>query len=208
MEGEALTSRQSRTLFPAANYTVMLAMTCVFAVQMLLDPGATRLSGLVLAGYSAPGLLGHMWLHMSMVHLVGNLLSLWVFGRCVSPKVGGLLYVLAYVAAGVGAGFVHMKYDGRPVIGASGAIMGVLAMHVVICFRQLGRLGPWLILTWFLATLGVGLVGDFPCSYMAHIGGFLSGMVVAFCLVVFRAVDYDRTDGALLAVLRIGVPKS
>lgn len=171
---------------PLGNYAIMLAATCAFAVQMLFDPGAHYLAGFVLQRWSLPGLFGHMWLHMTMVHLVGNLITLWVFGRYVCPRLGGATYAIAYIAAGLGAGLVHIAYDGRPVIGSSGAIMGILGIYVVICFEQLSSLGPWLILTWFLATLGAGIVGGYPAAYMAHIGGFLSGMVLAVCVMAFR----------------------
>lgn len=183
---------------PAGNYAIMVLATCIFAVQMLLDPGARYLSVLVLERASLPGLLGYMWLHMTAIHLVSNLVTLWIFGRYVCPQLGNVTFVLAYVATGVSAGLVHLLYDGRPVIGASGAIMGILGMHVVICFRQLGQFGPWLILTWFLSTVGAGIVGDFPGAYMDHAGGFISGMLLALCLVIFRAVKLDRTDPAYL----------
>ncbi len=186
----------------AGNYCIMVVATCIFAVQMLLDPGARYLSGLVLEHGSLPGLFGHMWLHMTVAHLVGNLVTLWIFGRYVCPQLGNVTYAMAYIAIGVAAGLVHVLYDGRPVIGASGAIMGILGMHVVICFRQFGRLGPWVILAWFLATVGAGMVGSFPDAYAEHAGGFLSGMLLGLCLVAFRAVKTDWTDPALLAVVR------
>jgi membrane associated rhomboid family serine protease len=186
---------------PIGNYAIMVIATCVFAVQMLLDPGARYLSGLVLQTWSLPGLFGYMWLHMTVAHLVSNLVTLWIFGRYVCPQLGNVTYALAYVAIGVSAGLVHILYDGRPVIGASGAIMGILGMHVVICFRQLGRLGPWLILVWFLATIGAGIMGNVSDAYMDHAGGFLSGMLLALCLVIFRAVKLDRTDPVLLAIV-------
>jgi len=186
---------------PAGNYAVMLVATCAFAVQMLLDPGARYLSGLVLEKWSLPGLLGHIWLHMTMVHLVGNLVTLWIFGRYVCRLLGNVPYALAYVIFGMTAGMVHIVCDGRPVIGASGAIMGIFGMHVVICFRQFGRLGPWLVLAWFLATLGAGIVGGFPEAYLDHAGGFLCGMLLALCLVIFRMVKLDGTDPGLATLL-------
>jgi len=190
-----------RPVAPFGNYAVMLLTTCAFAAQMLLDPGAYYLSSLVLERWSVSGLLGHMWLHMTMVHLVGNLLTLWIFGHYVCPKLGHVTYALAYVAAGVAAGFVHLAYDGRPVIGASGAIMGILGMYVVICFRQFSGLGPWLILVWFLTTLGAGIVGGFPASYVSHVGGFLGGMILAVGLVSFRLVNLESADPELTTFL-------
>ena len=190
---------------PAGNYVIMVLATCMFAVQMRLDPGARHLSALVLEKGSVPGLFGYMWLHMTPIHLIGNLVTLWIFGRYVCPQLGNVIYAVAYVVIGVAAGLVHILYDGRPVIGASGAIMGILGMHVVICFRQFGRLGPWLILMWFLATVGAGLMGDYPDAYMDHAGGFVSGMLLALCLVILRAVKLDRTDPLLLAAVH-GTP--
>jgi membrane associated rhomboid family serine protease len=187
---------------PLGNYVIMLLMTGAFAVQMLFDPEATRLSGLVLQTWSLPGLFGHMWLHLSMLHLVGNLVTLWVFGYYVCPRLGNVTYVAAYVAAGTAAGLVHLAYDGRPVIGASGAIMGVLGMHVVICYRQLSGLGPWLILAWFLATLSAAVVGGSPAAYAEHIGGFLAGMLLAVGLMFCRVADAGRTDPELRAILQ------
>ncbi len=195
-------TRTRSTGMPLGNYAVILLIACAFAAQMLLDPGAQHLKGLILERCAIPGLLGHMWLHMTAAHLVGNLITLWIFGYYVCPRLGHLTYGLAYVAAGVGAGLVHLACDGRPVIGASGAIMGVLGMHVVICYGQFGRLGPWLILAWFLATLTAGIIGHFPAAYMAHVGGFLSGMALAVCLTICRRANRDQTDPALLVALR------
>jgi membrane associated rhomboid family serine protease len=179
---------------PLGNYAIMLLTTCAFAVQMLLDPSARHLRGLVLQDWSVAGLFGHMWLHMTMVHLVGNLITLWVFGRYVCPKVGNMAYALAYVVAGLGAGIAHSACDGRPLIGASGAIMGILGIYVVICFGEFGRLGPWLVLIWFLATLAAGLIGGSPDAYLSHIGGFLTGMVLGACIVVYRMAVGERTS--------------
>jgi membrane associated rhomboid family serine protease len=178
------------------NYAIMLVMTCAFAVQMLLDPDACHLRGLVLRNWSVAGLFGHMWLHMTMVHLAGNLVTLWVFGRYVCPELGNWPYALAYVVAGLGAGIVHLACDGRPVIGASGAIMGILGIYVVLCFGQLGRLGPWLILIWFLATFAAGLVAHSPEAYLSHIGGFVTGMTLGACIAIYRMAANDGTGSA------------
>ena len=184
------------------NYALMLLIACVFYIQMMFDPDAEYLSGMVLKEWSVSGLFGHMWLHMNPVHLVGNLVTLWVFGYRVCPALGDRAYAVGYVAAGAVAGLMHMMCDGRPVIGASGAIMGVLGMHVVTCFGRLGRSAPWLIYVWFMATVGAGMVGSFPAAYMAHVGGFLSGMVLSVCFIIFRIGNSDGTDPALLAILR------
>jgi membrane associated rhomboid family serine protease len=199
MEEFALETRPSiqPRLVPAlGNYVIILAVTCAFAIQMFFDPGAHYLDGMVLKKFSAAGLFGHMWLHMTAVHLVGNLVTLWVFGRYVCPKLGDLTYAVAYVVSGLGAAMVHLAYDGRPAIGASGAIVGILGIYVVLCFDQFGKLGPWLILVWFLATLGAAVVRGAPETQVAHIGGFLTGMGQGVCVLVYRAVAAGQRASA------------
>jgi membrane associated rhomboid family serine protease len=137
-----------------------------------------------------------------MTHIVGNLITLWIFGRHVSMKIGNAKYFLAYMCLGVAAAAVHILCDGRPTIGASGAIMGVLGMHVVLCFRHFGVLGPWLVLAWFLLNLAAGVIGGFPTTYMAHVGGFLAGVVLANVLILLNVAKCDDTDQALVRILR------
>jgi len=187
--------------WPAGNYIVMLLATVTFAIQMAGDPKQQCLNGLILDHLSFRALLGHMWLHMSGIHVVGNLLTLWVFGRHVSLKIGNAAFPLVYVALGFAAAAIHMLYDGRPTIGASGAIMGVLGLHVVLCFRRLSPAGPWLVLIWFLLNLSAALIGNYPTTYVAHVGGFVAGILMANALILFKVAKCDETDQALVRLL-------
>ena len=187
---------------PAGNYIVMMLATVTFTIQMIGDPKQQYLNGYILKHLTLSSTFGYMWLHMSMVHIVGNLITLWIFGRNVSLKISDASYVLSYILLGIAAAAVHVYYDGRPTIGASGAIMGVLGMHVVLCFRQFGVLGPWLILIWFLLNLTAGIIGGYPTTYMAHAGGFLAGMILASLLVIFKVAKCDDTGQSLLRILR------
>jgi membrane associated rhomboid family serine protease len=188
--------------WPAGNYIVMLLVTVSFAIQMAGDPKQQYLNGLILDHFSWLALFGYMWLHMSGVHVVGNLITLWIFGRRVSLKVGNANYPLIYVMLGMAAAGVHLLYDGRPTIGASGAIMGVLGMHVVLCFRRLSPAGPWLVLLWFLLNLTAGIIGGYPTTYMAHVGGFVAGILMANALILLKVADCDETDPELIRILR------
>jgi membrane associated rhomboid family serine protease len=188
--------------WPAGNYIVMMLATVTFAIQMAGDPKQQYLNGLILDHLSFSSVLGHMWLHMSMTHIVGNLITLWIFGRHVSMKIGNSKYFLAYMCLGVAAAGVHILCDGRPTIGASGAIMGVLGMHVVLCFRHFSALGPWLVLAWFLLNLTAGIIGGFPTTYMAHVGGFLAGIVLANVLILLNVAECDETEQSLVRILR------
>lgn len=194
--------------FPGGNYIVMMLVTVTFAIQMLGDPKQQYLDGFVLKHLTFSSIFGYMWLHMSMVHIVGNLITLWIFGRKVSLKISDASYVLSFILLGIGAAFIHLYYDGRPTIGASGAIMGVLGMHVVLCFKQFGVLGPWLILIWFLLDLTAGIIGGYPTTYMAHAGGFLAGMFLATLLVIFKIAEYDDTGLSLLRIIRPSLYKA
>lgn len=181
---------------PIGNYLVMVLVALVFAIQFTYDSGQQYLNGMILECWSIEAIFGHMWLHTSVMHTVWNLITLWVFGRYVCLRIGNAAYPFAYVFAGVASAIVHIIYDGRPAIGASGAVMGVLGMHVVLCFGRLGRLGPWIILVWFLLNLTAGVIGSLPIAYLAHVGGFLGGIVLAGFLVCFRIVEREKTDAA------------
>ena len=187
---------------PAGNYIVMMLATVTFAIQMTGDPKQQYLNGFILKHLTFSSMFGYMWLHMSMAHIVGNLITLWIFGRHVSLKISDASYVLSYILIGIAASAVHVYYDGRPTIGASGAIMGVLGMHVVLCFRQFGILGPWLILIWFLLNLTAGIIGGYPTTYMVHAGGFLAGMILATLLVIFKVAKCDDTGQSLLRIIK------
>jgi len=197
-----LSKRVLSQRWPAGNYIVMLLATVAFAIQMAGDPKQQYLNGLILERFSFLALFGHIWLHMSPVHIVGNLVTLWIFGRHVSLKIGNANYPLVYVLLGFAAAGVHLLYDGRPTIGASGAIMGVLGMHVVLCFRRLSPAGPWLVLLWFLLNLTAGIIGGYPTTYMAHVGGFVAGILMANALILLKVADCGETDLALVEVLR------
>ena len=187
---------------PAGNYIVMMVVTVTFAIQMIGDPKQQYLDGFVLRHLTFSSMFGYMWLHMSMAHIIGNLITLWIFGRRVNLKISDASYVLSYILLGIAAAPVHVYYDGRPTIGASGAIMGILGMHVVLCFRQFGIFGPWLILLWFLLNLTAGVIGSYPITYMAHAGGFLAGMILASILIVLKIAKIDDTGQSLLRIIR------
>lgn len=193
---------------PAGNYIVMMLATVTFAIQIIGDPKQQYLNGFILKQFTFSSMFGYMWLHMSMPHIVGNLITLWIFGRHVSLKISDGSYVLSYLLIGIAAAAVHVYYDGRPTIGASGAIMGVLGMHVVLCFRQFGVLGPWLILIWFLLNLTAGIIGGYPTTYMAHAGGFLAGMILASLLIIFKVAKCDDTGQSLLRIIQPSLYKA
>ena len=142
-------------------------------------------------------ILVSMFLHGSLLHLGGNMLFLWVFGNNIEDARGRLRYLLFYLAAGLVAMAAHVAVDPGstvPVIGASGAIAGVMGAYLVLYprapiqtlliliipfFRRIQA--RWLLLFWFVEQLFLQQTG---VAWAAHVGGFLFGALAA---VVWRA---------------------
>ena len=168
---------------PAGIYLVIGMMVCVFALQVLWDPQAKVLGRCILSRASVAGILGHMWLHNGLVHLVVNLVFVWVVGRVLCLRMAASVFLASYVLAGVVGGLAHLAYDGRTMTGASGAIAGLLGMYAILCFDRMGRAGPWLIVTWFALNAGHAVLDRSGPAYAAHCAGFVAGMLTAAALV-------------------------
>jgi membrane associated rhomboid family serine protease len=143
-----------------------------------------------------------MFLHGGWLHLLGNLLFLFVFGNNVEDRLGRLRYLAFYLACGYAAtyGFALMfAGSSSPLVGASGAIAGVLGAYLVLfprarvwslltfLFFLPVRLPAWLVLgSWFvlqyLYTRGAGLSEATGTAYLAHVIGFVVGAVLVWRL--------------------------
>jgi membrane associated rhomboid family serine protease len=140
-------------------------------------------------------ILTSMFLHGSLFHLLGNMLYLWIFGNNVEDRLGRFRFFLFYLASGVAAALTHILFQPGsqvPMIGASGAIAGVLGAYAVIFPRAQVKTFVFLIVyidivavpaavilgLWFLLqVLNVGMGGG--VAWFAHIGGFLAGILLA-----------------------------
>jgi membrane associated rhomboid family serine protease len=143
-----------------------------------------------------------MFLHGSFMHLFGNMLFLWIYGDNVERRLGSFTYLLAYLATGVAATLTHalmFSSSQMPLVGASGAISGVLGFYFVWfprnVVRMLAFLPPFLLQVFEIPArwvLGMYLVIDnlLPIfvspgggvAHGAHIGGFLAGGLVAWLM--------------------------
>jgi membrane associated rhomboid family serine protease len=151
----------------------------------------------------APGLfdlLFAMFLHGGLMHLAGNMLFLWIYGDNVEHRLGRVTYLVSYLATGVAATLFFSLFTGDsmvPMIGASGAISGVLGLYFVMFPRNrvkvLVFLYPFFIHTLLIparVVLTIYLVvenllpsllgSQTGVAYFAHIGGFLAGLVLAY----------------------------
>ncbi len=143
-------------------------------------------------------LITSMFLHGGWGHLGGNMLFLWIFGDNLEHRIGHLRFSLFYLACGIAAGLAHIVFNSDssiPTVGASGAISGVLGGYLLMFPRNrvyvltyggvaavpaLMMLGLWILIQFIN---GVGEVARTPetggVAYIAHIGGFVAGMVLA-----------------------------
>ena len=139
-----------------------------------------------------------MFLHGGWLHLIGNMLYLWIFGNNIEDAMGHVRYLIFYLLCGVAASFSHILSDAQsviPSIGASGAISGVLGAYLLLYprarvlvlvplgfFTQLMHIPASIVLgIWFLLQLLSSAVSNSQgggVAWWAHIGGFVAGMIL------------------------------
>jgi membrane associated rhomboid family serine protease len=151
-------------------------------------------------------LISSQFLHGGWLHLLGNVLYLWIFGNNIEDRLGRVLFVLFYLGGGVVAGLTQTAVDPDstiPLIGASGAIAATLGAYFVLFpgarittlvflgfFYQLIEVPAIIVLGfWFLLQLldGIGSLGmeaGAGVAFFAHIGGFVGGALVTWLLIV------------------------
>jgi membrane associated rhomboid family serine protease len=150
--------------------------------------------GLVPAHFSIGTLISSMFLHdpSSLLHLGGNMVFLVIFGSVVEREIGHLRFLGLYLLAGVLGGLMHVLVDpsaSAPLVGASGAIFGVLAVAGALRPRLLGFVVSFVGINIFHAFFGGG--GD--VSFGCHIGGFCAGVVL---VAMMRIVGHESMETA------------
>ena len=190
-----LRDSQAPPTAPAVTYALVASNTAVFLYQTALDPNAsaTLIARFGVIPYylttdfhasSLSTVITSQFLHGDLFHLAWNLWVLLVLGRKVEQTMGHARYTVFYLLTGVCAAAAHVFVEPHaraPMIGASGAISGLLGASL-----QLVR-DRWtmvLIVVWFATQLALGLnsLGQAlaaPIAFFAHIGGFVSGLLLA-----------------------------
>lgn len=211
--------------FPYVNYGLIAFTTLVFLAQSALPPGQFELAtisfGLIpvvvrdLVAGPLPWLpdqitlVTYAFLHASWLHLLSNLLFLWIFGDNIEDALGHWRYLAFYLLAAAGAGLAHTLFyldDYSPLIGASGAVAGVMGAYVMLYPHArvfvLARIviplplplpAFWMLGFWFLTQIFYALLGSGePIAWWAHIGGMLTG---AGLVLVFKRRDVPLFGG-------------
>jgi membrane associated rhomboid family serine protease len=169
----------------------------VVPAQLLNNPGGEWLT-----------VLAAMFMHSSWMHIIGNMVYLWIFGDNIEDVLGSLLYVVFYLACGLVATVAQVAvgpFSQVPNLGASGAIAGVLGAYLLLFPQEridtliflgwfirivqlpaLVVLGFWFVLQLFqgVGSLNVTTQGG-GVAYFAHIGGFVAGLGL---MALYRAL--------------------
>jgi len=200
--------------FPFVNVMLISANVLVFLYQVTLSPHAAK--AFVLANATIPAripafLAGHapasmalfplfssMFLHGGLMHLLGNMLFLYIFGDNVEDAFGHIGYLFFYLLCGIGSGLIHVMFNwgsGIPALGASGAISGVMGAYAVMFPKHqiltffliflipvpaILILGYWFVLQFVAGINGLGMATAGGVAWWAHIGGFLIGALIAW----------------------------
>jgi membrane associated rhomboid family serine protease len=197
--------------------TWLLILTCTFVYVWEFLLGQDMAAALNVLGFVPASLRGHsnvpsqilgipalatiltsMFLHGSILHLAGNMLYLWIFGNNIEDAMGHFRFFAFYLMSGVAAAFSMVYMDPTshvPMVGASGAISGVLAAYILlyprarvtvivplgIVFWPFRISAVWVVGFWFLTQLLLASISD-PSkpgvAWWAHVGGFLVGLAL------------------------------
>jgi membrane associated rhomboid family serine protease len=195
----------------AGSTTPLLASVCNLGLipgelTGQLRPGTSFPMGEGLACVTDPGaqashLLTSMFLHGSWMHLLGNMWFLWIFGNNIEDSMGRVRFLVFYVLCGLAAAFAQVVVSpasGVPMVGASGAISGVMGAYLVLfpqvrvfamipfgIMMQSVALPAWSMLVYWFFIQFIGGVTDVAgegggggVAFWAHVGGFVAGVVL------------------------------
>ena len=199
------------TRVPVVNYLIIAVNVVVFLYELSLGgniEGFVRTHGLVPRHFAFVDLLTSMFLHGGFLHLIGNMLYLYIFGDNVEDRLGHARYLAFYLLCGMAAGAAQALSNPTSniaMIGASGAIAGVSGAYFlffptarvvtlvpIFIFLQVIEVpAVFFLLLWFLLQLWSG-IADLGAhtggvAFFAHVGGFIAGMILGPVLRERRA---------------------
>ncbi|WP_147106590.1 rhomboid family intramembrane serine protease [Tateyamaria sp. syn59] len=204
----------------AVNILVFLSYVGLFSDERALSRfffDYAAIPARVVTGEGALTLVSSMFLHGGWLHLGGNMLFLYIFGDNVEDEMGHGRFLGFYIASGVAAGMIHILSAPDsivPVVGASGAIAGVMGAYLllfpkaridillilIIIFRVF-PIPAWIMLALWFGMQFIGGVGSDPnaggVAYWAHAGGFIVGILLTIPLWLRLGGPgfWRRTDG-------------
>ncbi len=192
---------------PLFSYTLILVNVLVFLFEFSLRQDVAEafvvsygsIPAEISSGQDLYTLLSSMFLHGGWMHLIGNMLFLWVFADNIEAVIGTFNFILFYILGGIAAALVHVltnPYSELPMVGASGAISAVMGAYLVMFPKS--RIRVWILFLFTSAYVpalfflgiwiaqqmvaGFGSLGlnteEGGTAWFAHIGGFSFGFIV------------------------------
>jgi membrane associated rhomboid family serine protease len=196
-----------RRTLPVVTYALIAANVLFFFVELARGDAFIDTWSFVPARFMADPagnfvtIFTSLFMHAGWVHIGGNMLYLWIFGDNVEDRFGHLQYLLFYLACGVSATFAQLAFSlgsAIPQLGASGAIAGVLGAYLllfpnrrvtviagygIVRMPALIVIGFWFVLQLFSGIGSLAQTADTGgIAFMAHVGGFVAGYVLALFL--------------------------
>jgi len=191
---------------PLITVLIIILNVVVFLHEISLDEYSRNhfimYYGLVPAHFHFSAVLTSMFLHGGWMHIIGNMWFLWIFGDNVEDAFGHFKYLVFYFLCGIAAGmtqFLFSQGSRLPMVGASGAIAGVMGAYLIkfpkarivtlvfifIFFTTIEvpaglMLAYWFFIQFFsgVGTIGYSHVSQGGTAFFAHIGGFITGMIL------------------------------
>jgi len=200
--------RDDRPTYSPPVVTTLLIIACalVFFFELSLDDYSRNyfitLYGVVPAHLRPITLLTSMFVHGGWAHIIGNMLFLWAFGKSLEDAMGHTKFLMFYLICGIAAGIAHVIFNPNttlPTVGASGAIAGVMGAYLVkfprarihtliflLFFVTVTDIpAAFILIYWFITQLFSEYgsitqtqVANGGVAYAAHIGGFVTGMIL------------------------------
>ncbi len=155
-------------------------------------------------------LVSYMFLHGSWIHLIGNMLFLWVFGDNIEDAMGHVRFLMFYLMCGIFAAMLHswmLPNSDMPLIGASGAVAGVISAYLIlhpkvkVWILALWRIpiritAAWALGIWIAVQVGsIFFEGEEAIAWWAHIGGLMAGVVLILFMRRRGVILFDKTRG-------------
>ena len=195
---------------PYANYFLIGSITVVSLIYLFgFMPQEVSRYFIARHDYPLSGYFLSAYLHLDFMHLLGNMAFQWVFGNAVCSKIGNWRFLILYFVFEFASSLCHVHFSLNGVIGASGAINGIIGFYFAlypsnyIYVFYWFYISPWghtrvpgyvLIIFWFIMDAWGALTGGGFVAYWAHLGGFAAGMVVAIIFLKMKWVHFHKRD--------------
>jgi membrane associated rhomboid family serine protease len=210
--------------FPVLTVSIIVVNVIAFGYELLAEAGGTLEQTFYTMGVVpfevtnnfgpavALSFLTSMFLHGGFMHIIGNMLYLWIFGNNVEDSMGRGRFLVFYLLAGSLAGAAQVLANPNsllPSIGASGAIAGVLGAYIVLFpkarvqtliflgyFARVAQLpallvlGFWFVLQLFNGLLAFGMTQTGGVAWFAHVGGFVAGLLLVRLFTLGRRQNH------------------